>query len=204
MASTIENSRLNDDERETAAGGVTASTIDPAALVNLTTTEVKMSNEMNSKRLSEDELEAIAGGVTPPTIDPSALQALMHSTVGLAVAGGGAFTVDTHTLTHTDNSAPTINEQTHIIVPANAVFGEGSLNVPTTQSAPGPVVSGTSTLSGTLNLHIDTPPPQTIEIMHFDNPTGGWTTVIPTVSAQAEPPATGPHSALSDSFKVGS
>ena len=163
-----------------------------------------MTNELNSKRLSDDELEAVAGGVTAPTIDPSALAALMHSTVSAAVAGGGAYTVDTHTPAHTDTGTPTITGQTQTTVSGSTFFGGGSPAAPDSHSSTTgsvPVVSGTVTLSGSLNAFVPPPPPPTIEVMTFSSSEGQFTEIKATVAAQQTPAATGPGGVLSNAFR---
>ena len=151
-----------------------------------------MTNELNSKRLSDDELEAVAGGVTAPTIDPSALAALMHTTVGAAVAGGGAYTVDTSTPTHTDSSTPTITNDTHVVVSGSSVFAGISAPIaPPAQSSWEPV-TGTVTVSGSLHVSVPTVPDTTVTVMHFDSPEGQFTHVTPTVVGVQDPSASAP------------
>ena len=169
-----------------------------------------MTDVTENKRLSDEELEAVAGGVSPPTIDPSALAGLMHSTVSAAVAGGGAYTVDTHTPAHTDTGTPTITGQTQTTVSGSTLFGGGSpvaLDSPTSITASAPVVSGTVTLSGNLNLHIDPPPGSITEqspgitVMHFDSSEGQFTRIIPTVEGTQGGGEPNPGGALGVAFK---
>ena len=120
-----------------------------------------MTNVADDKRLNDEELEAVAGGITPLTIDPSTLASLAHLTVSSAVAGGGAYTMETTTPAHTDTGTPTITGQTHTTVSGASLFGGSSVIAPDSShliSTSAPVVSGTVTISG--NLHIDVPAQQ--------------------------------------------
>ena len=196
MTDVTESKRLNDEELEAVAGGMTP--IDPL-LLNA------MGHGFPGLNLNPTVADTHAAAA-PPTIDPSAVAGLMHSTVSSAVAGGGAYTMETTTPAHTDTGTPTITGQTHITVSGASLFSGNSVIAPDSSASPStsaPVVSGSVTLSG--NLHVELPPGSitaenpAITVMHID-PTPVWTRVIPTVSAEQEPSANGPHSVLSNSF----
>ena len=84
MTNISDDKRLNDEELEAVAGGMTP--LDPM-LLNA------MGHGFPGLNLNATVADTHAAAA-PPTIDPSAVAGLMHSTVSSAVAGGGAYTVD--------------------------------------------------------------------------------------------------------------
>ena len=151
MTNISDDKRLNDEELEAVAGGMTP--IDPMLLI-------AMGHGFPGLNLNPTVADTHAAAA-PPTIDPSAVAGLMHSTVSSAVAGGGAYTMQTTTPAHTDTGTPTITGQTHTTVSGASLFSGSSVIAPDSSVSPStsaPVVSGSVTLSGNLNLHIDLPP----------------------------------------------
>ena len=139
MTSIDDSKRLNDEELEAVAGGMTP--IDPM-LLNA------MGHGFPGLNLNPTVADTHAAAA-PPTIDPSAVAGLMHSTVSSAVAGGGAYSMATPapTATHIDAGAPTITGNTHVTVSGDSVLG-GSAPIVAPPTQPPVEVHSTITLTG--------------------------------------------------------
>ena len=178
MTNISDDKRLNDEELEAVAGGMTP--LDPM-LLNA------MGHGFPGLNLNATVADTHAAAA-PPTIDPSAVAGLMHSTVSSAVAGGGAYTVDTPTPAHTDSGTTLTISETHTIAPATK-FGASSLAGPEVGVSSVPLASGSVTLSGNLSQVIEPPAgsitdqPPSIQVMHIDNTQGNWTRINPDVVA---------------------
>ena len=193
MSSINDSKRLNDEELEAVAGGVTPPTMDPMLLT-------AMGHGFPGLTINPPATDTHTAA-PPPTIDPSTVAGLMHSTVSAAVAGGGAYTMDTHTPAPMDSGSPTITGQTHTTVSGSTLFGGSSLAAPEVQVSSVPVLSETVTLSGHLNVFVPPPPPPTIEVMTFPSSEGQFTRITPIVVGVQEGGEPNLGGALGTAFK---